>query len=88
MVSRPLGADLLTAFSALDLSSRRISAASPGGTPYMPAAPGNGMAHPAGAALAPGPEPNRPTAPTSGCGARPFADYLQLVQSLRTKSGS
>ncbi len=63
MVSQPLEADLLTALSALGLSSRRISAASPGGTPYMPAAPGNGMAHLAGAAPAPGPEPNRPTAP-------------------------
>ncbi len=63
MASRPLGSDLLTAFSALGLSSRRISAASPAGTPYMPAAPGNGMAHPAGAAPAPGPEPNRLTVP-------------------------
>ncbi len=42
MVSRPLGADLLTAFCTLGLSSRRISAASPGGTPYMPAAPATG----------------------------------------------
>lgn len=63
MVSRPLGADLLTALPALGLSSRRISAASPGGTPYIPAAPGNGMAHPACAAPTPGPEPHRPTAP-------------------------
>lgn len=88
MASRPLGAGLLTAFSALDLSSRRISAASPGGTPYMPAAPGNGMAHPTGAAPAPRTGTESTYRPTSGCGARPYGDYLQLVQSLRTKSGS
>ncbi len=84
--------DILTASPAPAFSSRRISAASPGGTPYVPAAPGIGDGTPGrrGSRSRP-PEPDRTPStcrPPPGTGARSFGDYLQLVQSLRTKSGS
>lgn len=71
------GRELLAAFTAPALSfSRHTTRISPGGTPDVPA-PGSGTE------LRRGVPPGHPRS-----GLRSFGDYLQLLQSLRTKSGS